>query len=318
MKKYLLYLMATLLLFSACQNTGQGQDNDNDSDEAQEQAMQTPAKTNFSKVENLPAGIETVFGKTPSKNNGFYKFSFPRTDLKVTADGITIDPRLAFTTWFAFAPSRDQNSTMLMGDMVLLESELPAVEKKLVEEGIHITAIHNHLLGESPKVMYLHVGAMGNPVDLSNKLKAALALTKTPLKATFSDTSTNVDWGQTESILGLKGKRKGPVLSFGIPRKERITENGMELPPGFGISTGIAFQKTGNKAAITGDFVLMADEVNPVVKALTQNGITVTAIHNHMLKDDPRLFMMHFWAVGDPEDLARGLKAALDKTNSQM
>lgn len=320
MKRVSFYLItaAVMALVACSSNSRHDRDNDNDEDSGDKQEQVMPSKTNFSKIENLPTGIEAVFGKTPSKNNGFYKFSFPRTDLKVVADGITIDPRLAFTSWFAFMPAKDSSKAMLMGDIVLLESELPAVEKKLAEEGIEITAIHNHLIGESPKVMYLHVGGMGNPVDLSNKLKAALALTATPMQATFKDQAGQVDWSNIEQIIGLKGKQNGPILSFGIPRKEKITEDGMELPSGFGISTGIAFQKSGNKTAITGDFVLMADEVNPVAKALIQHGITVTAIHNHMLTDNPRLFMMHFWAVDDPEALARGLKAALDKTNSQM
>ena len=319
MKRLPFYLIAaaTMVLAACSSNSRHGRDNDNDEDSGnKEQVM--PSKTDFSKIETLPAGIEAVFGKAPSKNNGFYKFSFPRTDLKVVADGITIDPRLAFTSWFAFMPTSDSSKAMLMGDMVLLESELPAVEKKLTEEGIEITAIHNHLIGESPKVMYLHVGGMGNPVDLSNKLKAALTLTATPMQATFKDQTGQVNWGNVEQIMGLKGKQNGPILSFSIPRKEKTTEDGMEIPSRFGISTGIAFQKVGNKTAITGDFVLMADEVNPVAKALIQNGITVTAIHNHMLTDSPRLFMMHFWAIGDPETLAKGLKAALDKTNSQM
>lgn len=318
MKKIFLYALLVMTIFAGCRGNGAHENqNDHDSDEMTSNG-QSPGKTTFTTIQNLPAGIETIFGKTPSKQKGFYKFSFPRADLKVTADGITIDPRLAFTTWFSFMPVKDSAHAMLMGDMVLLESELPAVEKKLSKENIQITAIHNHLIGESPKVMYLHVSAMGDPIDLCNKLKAALALTNTPMKANFNNSPAEVNWGQTEAILGLKGKRKGLVLSFGVPRKERITENGMELPPGFGISTGIGFQKIGNKAAITGDFVLLADEVNPVAASLMQNGISVTAIHNHMLKDDPRLFMMHFWAVGNPENLARGLKAALDKTNSQM
>lgn len=317
MKKLLFCLLLITVALSACNESGRSdKDHDKDSDEMQGHGMQSGTKTSFAKITSLPAGIEAIFGKEPSMENGFYKFSFPRTDLKVIADGINIDPRLAFTTWFAFMPEQNSSKAMLMGDMVLLETELPAVEKKLEEEGIDITAIHNHLLNESPKVMYLHVGAMGDPADLCNKLKEVLALTGTPLKATFNDPSGKVDWGNTEQILGLTGKQNGPVLSFGVPRKEKLTEGGMELPSGFGVSTGIAFQKVGDKAAITGDFVLMANEVNPVAKALTQNGITVTAIHNHMLEDDPRLFMMHFWAVGNPEDLARGLKAALDKTHS--
>jgi Domain of Unknown Function (DUF1259) len=280
--------------------------------------MQNDKPASFSKIESFPAGIDSVFGKEPSKEVGYYKFSFPRADLKVQLDGVTIDSRLAFTTWFAFAPTKDGKDAMLMGDMVLLETELPKVEKKLIEDGINVTAIHNHLLNEKPKIMFLHVDAMGDPLFLSQKLKDVLSLTSTPLKASFKDQAGEIKWDGVEQIIGAKGKPAGPVLSFGIPRKEGVKADAMDIPPGFGIATGIGFQKVGDRAAITGDFVLMDKEVGPVTTALVQNGITVTAIHNHMITDSPRLFMMHFWAVGKPDDLARGLKAAIDKTNSKL
>jgi hypothetical protein len=213
---------------------------------------------------------------------------------------------------------KEGKDAMLMGDIVLLENELPKVERKLIEEGISVTAIHNHLLNEKPKIMYLHVDAMGDPMVLSQKLKAVISLTSTPFKASFKDPAGGIKWDSVELIIGLKGKPAGPVLSFGIPRKEEVKADGTVIPPGFGIATGIGFQKVGDKAAITGDFVLMDGEVAPVTAALLQHGITVTAIHNHMVMDSPRLFMMHFWAFGKPEELARGLKAAIDKTNSKF
>ncbi|MDQ6755959.1 MAG: DUF1259 domain-containing protein, partial [Bacteroidota bacterium] len=175
--------------------------------------LQTGTKNNFSKIEKLPAGIENIFGKMPSKENGFYKFSFPRTDLNVSLNGIKIDPRFAFTTWFSFMPQDSAGSSgMLMGDVVLLESEFKNVLKKLDEKSIDISAIHNHLLGESPKIMYLHVMTMGNPTDIFERLKSILAVTATPLKASFTDTATTMDWGKTEDTLGYKGKREGSIL----------------------------------------------------------------------------------------------------------
>ncbi len=317
--KNIFYILFTAAFFLAACNGNQKKDSGNSKDTTSQNKVQTDKQTDFPLIENLPPGIDTVFGKAPSKEKGFYRFAFPRADLKIINDGVSVDARLAFTTWFSFAPMHNNmQMTMMMGDMVLLETEMPAVEKKLKERDIDITAIHNHLLNEKPKVMYMHVEAMGNPMEIAMKLKEALALTGTPLKAAYNDQSISEDWNDVEKIMSLKGKVNGPVLNFGIPRKEAVLEGDMQLPPGFGISTSLSFQKINDKAAITGDFVLMANEVNSVIKALTDNGITVTAVHNHMLNDNPRLFMLHFWAVGKPEDLAKGLKAALDKTNSKI
>ncbi len=278
--------------------------------------LETGTKFNFSKVEKLPAGIENIFGKMPSKENGFYKFSFPRQDLNVMLEGVRIDARFAFTTWFAFMPQDSAGSSgMLMGDVVLLESEFKNVLKKLDEKGIDISAIHNHLLGEKPKIMYLHVMSMGNPIDLFQRLKAVLSVTSTPLKASFSDSSQNMDWGKTEDTLGYKGKRDGNVLKFSIPRNERIKDAGVEIPENFGVNSVINFQKMGDKAAVTGDFVLIPSEVNIVQKILTKGDIVVTALHSHMLFEQPRLFFMHFWAVDDPEKLAIVLHDVLRSTN---
>ena len=159
---------------------------------------------------------------------------------------------------------------------------------------------------------------MGSPVEIASKLKEALSLTRTPLKADYNDPSTTENWKDIEKTMGMKGKVSGSIINFGIPRKEAIFEGDMQMPPGFGISTSLSFQKLNDKAAITGDFVLMANEVSAVMKELIDNGITVTAVHNHMINDNPRLFMMHFWAVGKPDELARGLKSALNKTNSKI
>jgi hypothetical protein len=278
--------------------------------------LSTGTKTDFKKIEHLPAGIENIFGKMPSKENGFYKFSFPRQDLTVMLEGVKIDPRFAFTTWFAFMPQDSAGTSgMLMGDVVLLESEFKNVLKKLNEKGIDIAAIHNHLLGEKPKIMYLHVMYMGNPMDLFERLKEVLSVTATPLKANFSDTSQNMDWGKTEEALGYSGKKEGNILKFSVPRNERIKDGGVEIPENFGVNSVINFQKIGDKAAVTGDFVLIPSEVNTVQKMLTKGNIIVTALHSHMLFEQPRLFFMHFWAVDDPEKLAVVLHDVLRSTN---
>jgi hypothetical protein len=207
---------------------------------------------------------------------------------------------------------------MMMGDLVLLDAEVPKVITKLVEENLDITAIHNHLINETPNIKYIHFHGSGDAVQLAKKIKSVLAVTATPLAAPAAQTQTkNIDWSKVTAILGTTGKQNGMLLQYAFPRNEKLTESGMEMPPSMGMATSINFQMDGSRAAITGDFVLLADEVNPVIKALTENGIMPTALHTHMLNDEPRLFMMHFWAVGNPEKLAKGLRAALDKTNSK-
>ncbi len=228
-----------------------------------------------------------------------------------------VAPGLALTSWVAFHTMGSES--VMMGDLVMLDTEEPGVVVKLVELGLGITAIHNHLLGEKPAVKFLHFSGSGDAVKLAGQIRSVLALTGTPLGApAASMTGAGPDWSAVEAVLGLKGKKSGAVLSYTFPRKEDLKEGGMEMPPAMGMATGINLQMDGARAGTTGDFVLLADEVNPVVKALTEHGITVTAIHNHMLYDDPRLFMLHFWGVGDPGKLAAGLKAALDKTNSKL
>lgn len=255
--------------------------------------------------------VEKVFGRKGALQGDVFKVSFPRSDLKVKVGEVSVEPALALTSWAAFKPMGNQ--AMMMGDLVLLESEVEPVISKLAAEGLQVTAVHNHLLGESPRVVYLHYGGTGPAAKLAEGLKAVLAETATPPAATASSEVSSVDWSKVETVLGKKGQSKGSVIQFGFPRKETITENGMEIPPFMGMATGINFQRVGEKAAATGDFVLIASEVNPVLQALTENGIAVTAIHSHMLSENPRLFFMHFWGYDEPEKLARGLKAALDR-----
>ncbi len=263
--------------------------------------------------------VEAALGRTGSLQPGdVYKFGMPRKDMQVTVEGVSIKPGLALGSWVAF--KKMGNDAMVMGDLVLSEDEVEPVMMKLQQSGIEQTALHNHVLHESPRVMYMHIAGHGDPVKLASALHDALALTKTPAAgATPAPTAAQYgfDTGQVDTILGHKGKDNGGVYQVSVPRAEKITDDGMDIPPSMGTATAINFQSTGNgKAAITGDFVLLGKEVNPVIRALRQNGIEVTAIHSHMLTEEPRMFFMHFWANDDAMKLAKGLKAALDQTNS--
>jgi hypothetical protein len=264
------------------------------------------------------SGVGKALGKDGQiQPGGVYRVSLPRTDLKVTLDGVAIKPGFALGGWVAFEPSGDQ--AMVMGDLVMTESEINPVMKKLEDSGIEVTALHNHLLRAEPMTMYMHVMGHGDPVKLAQELHAALSLSKTPFEApsgTSQSQQMDLDTAAIDKIMGAKGKNNGGVLGYGIPRAEKISDEGMPVPPPMGSAIGINFQPTGSgKAAITGDFVLTAKEVNPVAKALRDNGIEVTAIHSHMLDEQPRLFFMHFWANDDAEKLAKGLRAALDKVS---
>ncbi len=246
-----------------------------------------------------------------------FKFSMPRNDLAVSVRGVQVKPALALGSWVAF--KKAGSGAMVMGDLVLTDSEIEPVMQKLAQGGIEITAVHNHLLWESPRVLYMHIEGHGDAAGLARTIHDALTLTKAGGPAAAANAAQlPLDSNAIEQALGRKSKTIGGVLQFSIPRAEKITDNGMDVPPAMGVATGINFQATGNgRTAITGDFVLLASEVNPVLRALRAGGIEVTALHSHMLNDQPRLLFMHFWANDDPIKLARGLKAALDKTNSQ-
>ena len=262
--------------------------------------------------------LEEAMGRSGQMQPGdVIRFGMPRKDLHVVLDGVEIKAGLALGSWAAF--NRDGSEAMVMGDLVRTEDEVEPVMMKLQGGGMQESALHNHLLGESPHVMYMHIASHGHPVRMAKAIREALALTKTPDASPAAQTSAELgfDQKQVEQIIGHVGKVNGGVLQVGVPRAETITDSGMTIPTSIGVATALNFQPTGNgKAAITGDFVLVGSEVNPIIKALRQNGIEVTALHSHMLMEEPRLFFMHFWANDDALRLARGLRAALDHTNS--
>jgi hypothetical protein len=264
--------------------------------------------------------VESAMGRSGTMQpDGGLKFGMPRSDLKVTVDGTPIKAGLALGSWVEFAGT--PSHAMVMGDLVLTEDELEPVMMKLQQEGIEQTGIHNHLLHETPRIMYMHIEGHGDGVKMARAIRDGLALSKTPSTPSASPSSADqnlgIDTAQIDSILGRKGKVNSGIYQVSVPRSEKITDSGMEVPSSMGTSTALNFQPTGNgRAAITGDFVLLAGEVNPVLQALRNNGIQVTALHSHMLNDQPRLLFMHFWANDDAVKLARGLRAALDQTKS--
>jgi hypothetical protein len=266
--------------------------------------------------------IDSALGRKPAVSGDVHRYGFPRTDLSVTLDGVAIKPALALGGWAAFKPAH--GGAMMMGDLVLLETEINPVMTAAIENGLEITAVHNHVLRAQPLTFYMHVSGHGDPVKLANALHTALAASKTPLTAAPAPAAAaapdpGFDTAELDRIIGVKGNLVGGVYQFGVARRDHVTESGMSLDPAgpLGLATGVNFQPTENgKAAITGDFVLAASEVNPVIQALRTNGIEVTALHSHMLAEQPRLFFMHFWANDDALKLAKGIRAALDKTAS--
>jgi hypothetical protein len=276
---------------------------------------QTPAAT---PVEWQP--VEQAMGRSGTLNpGGVFKFGFPRKDLQIFARGVQVKPTFALGSWIAFKSMGAE--AMAMGDLVLTADEIAPVMQKLQAGGIEQSALHNHIPDPTPTILYMHISGQGDPVKMATAIRAAIALTKTPLTAPAPTSmpiapDLTIDTKQIDKILGASGKVNGGVYQFSIPRAETITENGMEIPPAMGTATAINFQPTGSdKAAITGDFVLLGQEVNVVIRTLEQNGIEVTALHSHMLNESPRTMYMHFWANDNAVKLAQGLRLALDQTN---
>jgi hypothetical protein len=261
--------------------------------------------------------VDAALGRPAAVSGQVHRYGFPRSDLGVTLDGVTIKPALALGGWVAFVPAH--GGAMVMGDLVLLETEVNPVMMKLLQGGLEITAVHNHLLRASPATFYMHVGGHGDPEKMAAAIRAALAESKTPLGQPAANPppapAIDLDTAKLDEIIGVKGNAVGGVYQFGVPRREPATEGGTQVNGPLGGANAINFQPTGGgKAAITGDFLVTGNEVNPLIRVLRDSGIEVTAIHSHMLTEQPRMIFIHFWANDDAMKLARGIRAALDKT----
>jgi hypothetical protein len=286
-------------------------------------AVATPLRAQQKSAGPSPSwtSVEDALGRKGTMQPGdVIKFAFPRSDMTVTVGGVTLKPALALGGWVAFRET-SKGKAMVMGDLVLAEDEVSAVMRALQSGGVEQTALHNHVLGESPRVMYMHIAAHGDAATIARAIHDALAQSRTPLgpgSPPAAPSAADLDTAGIAKALGVAGKLNGVVYQVSVPRSEKIVEMGSEVLPSMGVSTAINFQPTGaGKAAITGDFVLRGSEVNPVIRALRDHGIEVTALHSHMIDEEPRLYFMHFWANDDAITLAKGLRAALDQTKSK-
>ncbi|BDV36128.1 DUF1259 domain-containing protein [Methylocystis iwaonis] len=259
--------------------------------------------------------VDSAIGKKAAVVGTVHKYGLPRSDLHVTLDGVVVKPGLALGGWIAFEPTG--RTTMMMGDLVLTETEVTPVMRALLANDVKVTGVHNHLLRASPATYYMHIDANGDPAKLAGIVREALAATKTPFEPSASPAGEppklGFDTAQVDEALGAQGKNNSGIYQFSIPRADSIKAGGMAVAPAMGTAIAINFEPTGDgKAAISGDFVAEGREVEPLLKALQSNAIEVTALHNHMLDDEPRLFFVHFWANDDAVKLAHALRAGLD------
>ena len=267
------------------------------------------------------AAIEKITGVKGKSNNGEYKITIPQNDLNVEVDGFKIIPPMGLGTWIAFTPSKD--GAMIMGDIILTETDLKPVQQEVIKQGLTITAIHNHFVRNHPNVMYMHIGGSGKTEDMAQKAKAVLdkvaeSRGHNPAAASVADVTYTIDSKKLDDILGYKGEMSKGVYKYTIGRPDvSFKEHGVTITTFFGFNTWAAFQGTPDHAAVAGDFTMLEDEVAPVIKALVENGIEVVAVHNHMVHEQPRIFFLHYWGVGNAEQLAKGLKAALDQTGKK-
>jgi hypothetical protein len=264
--------------------------------------------------------IEKITGIKGKSSNGEYKITIPQNDLSIEVDGFKIIPAMGLGTWIAFTPTKD--GAMIMGDIILTETDLKPVQQEVIKQGLTITAIHNHFVRNHPNVMYMHIGGSGKTDNMAQKAKAVLDKVKEvrggdPLKGTASSEAiTNtLDTKKLDDILGFKAEMSKGVYKYTIGRPDiKLKEHGTTVTTFLGFNTWAAFQGTPDHAAVCGDFTMLEDEVAPVIKALVENGIEVVAVHNHMVHEQPRIFFLHYWGIGDAEQLAKGLRAALDQT----
>jgi Domain of Unknown Function (DUF1259) len=266
--------------------------------------------------------IERIMGMKGKFNRGEYKVTIPQNDLNIEVDGFKITPPMGLGTWIAFTPTQD--GTMIMGDIIVTETDLKPVQLEIIRQGLSISAIHNHFVRNHPNIIYMHLGGSGPVEQMSKKARAVLDKVKElrgvdPAKGTASNeaVANTLDTKRLDDILGYKAEMNKGVYKFTIGRPDIILlEHGVTVSTLMGFNTWAAFQGSPDHAAVAGDFTMLEDEVAPVIKALVENGIEVVAVHNHMVHEEPRIFFLHYWGVGNAEQLAKGLRAALEQTGT--
>jgi hypothetical protein len=312
-KRLFLYTIAAASLTGATSSAALAQNK-----KAQHGASQSK-QTTFKPLDI--AAIERITGLKGKENNGEYKITIPQNDLNIDVDGFRIIPPMGLGTWAAFTPAH--NGAMVMGDIVITETDLKPVQQEVIRQGLTITAIHNHFVRNHPNVMYMHIDGSGPTEAMAQKVKAVLDKVKEvrgkdPSAASVAGVTYSIDSKKLDNILGYTGEMSKGVYKYTIGRPDvALKEHGIPVSTFLGFNTWAAFQGTPERAAVAGDFTMLADEVAPVIKALVENGIEVVAVHNHMVHEQPRIFFLHYWGVGNAGQLAKGLKAALDQTGKK-
>jgi hypothetical protein len=267
------------------------------------------------------ARIETILGMKGTEKNGEYKVTVPQNDLNVVVDSFKIIPPMGLGSWTAFTPTTD--GVMIMGDIVVTQAELKQVQQEVINQGLTITAIHNHFLRDKPHVMYMHIGGMGTAEQLAQSVKAVFAKVaevrgKNPADGNKESVQNTLDSASLNKLLGSKGELSRGVLKHTLGRPDVDLKDHQTAVTSFaGFNTWASWQGTPEHAAVAGDFAMLEEEVAPVIKALVESGIEVVAVHNHMVHEEPRIFFLHYWGVGPVDKLSQGLRQALDQTGKR-
>jgi len=304
--------MSVLVLVTACNNSG--------SETVETKKKATIACPPGGKVD--VATIERITGMKGVEKNGEYKITVPQNDLKMMVDGFKIIPPMGLSSWVAFTPCGD--SAMVMGDLILTEIDLKWIQQEVVNQGFAITAIHNHFVRNRPTVMYMHIDRKADITTLANGVKAILNKIKEirgvdPAGEKADSVQNTLDIAQLDAILGQKGEMNKGVYKYTIGRPDvQLLEHGIPVSSFMGFNTWAAWQGTPDRAAVCGDFVMLENEVAPVIKELVIHGLEVVAVHNHMVHEEPKTFFLHYWGVGNAVQMAQGLKSALDETGKGM
>ncbi|HEV7331901.1 MAG TPA: DUF1259 domain-containing protein [Flavisolibacter sp.] len=267
------------------------------------------------------AAIERITGLKGVASNGEYKITVPQNDLTILVDDFRIIPPMGLGSWAAFTPTG--KGAMVMGDIVVTETDLKPVQQEVIRQGLTITAIHNHFVRNHPNVMYMHIDGSGPTDSMAMKVKAILDRVEqvrggNPASITVPNVTNTIDTAMLNRTLGYRGEWSKGVYKHTIGRPDvKLTEHGVPVSTFLGFNTWAAWQGTPEKAAVAGDFAMLENEVAGVIKALVEAGIEVVAVHNHMVHEHPRIFFLHYWGVGPAVQLARGLRAALDQTGKK-
>ena len=272
-------------------------------------------------AQDIPAEYQQVLSalaKQGDFKDNVLKVNIPRNDVKVTVAGVPTPTPFGFGGWVAMAKG-DGGHQVLMGDLVLLQDEVNPVMSALLDNGLEVTALHNHFFWDEPRMFYMHVHGHGTAAELATKLKPALALIGKPGAAAAPPPApaappATLNTAKLAEIVGAQGEQTGAVYKFTLPRNDlTVVEMGAAINARMGLNTWAAFTGTNDKAAVAGDVAMLESELTPVLKALRKHGLEVVAIHHHMTNDRPMIIFLHYWGIGPADKLAMGFKAAVNE-----